>query len=42
MALRAPSTSTSTCVSNRSSLIGSSVAPGCQRWHSAAVTAESG
>ncbi len=41
-ALRSPSTSTSTCVSIRSSDIGMSRTPGFQRAHSASVTALSG
>ena len=34
--------STTTWVSTRSSVPGSSVTPGCQRWHSAVMTSESG
>ena len=33
--------STTTWVSTRSSVPGSSVTPGCQRWHSAVTTSES-
>ena len=44
IARRSPASgsSTTTWVSTRSSDIGSSVTPGCQRAHSASVTAESG
>ena len=42
IALRAPSSSTTTCVSQRWSDIGSIRTPGCHRAHSAAVTSESG
>src|SRR5215469_7320836 len=38
----ASSPSSTTWVSTRSSDIGSSVTPGCHRWHSTAVTADSG
>ncbi len=40
--LRSPSTSTATCVSTRSSVMGSSRTPGFHRSHSASVTALSG
>ncbi len=42
IALRSPSSSTATCVSTRSSVIGMSFTPGFQRSHSASVTALSG
>ncbi len=41
MARRPPSSSTTTCVSQRWSDIGTRVTPGCQRAHNAAVTSDS-